>query len=215
MNLISKQTESIQQPQKMQRYYRFQSRIYDLTRWSFLFGRRAILKKLPFSKIATPKIIEVGCGTGYNLKQLAEQLPKAQLMGYDVSSDMLSIAKQKTKHFPSIQLREQAYGNALASPSPASADLVLFSYSLSMINPQWPELVQQAVQDLQPGGHIAVVDFHQTRFSWFRKHMSNHHVRMEGQLLPVLQQHFQDIDVSVRKAYLGLWEYVIFVGKKK
>ena len=43
------------------------------------------------------RILEVGCGTGYNLLNLAQTYPKATLVGMDLSSDMLAIAKKKSQ----------------------------------------------------------------------------------------------------------------------
>jgi hypothetical protein len=41
----------------------------------------------------------------------------------------------------------------------------VFSYCLSMIDPGWQQALDAALCDLQPGGLLAVVDFHDTRFS--------------------------------------------------
>ena len=38
------------QVEDMKAYYAFQAKIYDLTRWSFLFGRDRIIKQLPLLK---------------------------------------------------------------------------------------------------------------------------------------------------------------------
>ncbi len=67
-----------EQAQTMQRYYRLQSKIYDATRWTFLFGRKRIIRELPvLEQKAALEVLEVGCGTGYNLKRLALQFPNA------------------------------------------------------------------------------------------------------------------------------------------
>ena len=47
----------------LQGYYALHSKIYDATRWSFLFGRERILQHV--AAIDHPKrILEVGCGWG-------------------------------------------------------------------------------------------------------------------------------------------------------
>src|SRR5262245_5775143 len=48
----------------MSRYYAWHSRIYDATRWAFLFGRDAILDDLGLE--AGQTVVEIGCGTGRN-----------------------------------------------------------------------------------------------------------------------------------------------------
>lgn len=82
-----------------------------------------------------------------------------------------------------------------------------------MINPHWKELVLQAKEDLTAIGYVAVVDFHDSPFSWFRNHIQNHHVRMEGHIIPFLKDNFEPVYQSVDIAYLGLWQYFTFVGK--
>jgi len=202
-----------EQNRNMERYYRFQSKIYDLTRWSFLFGRRRIIRELPLDTDEALSILEVGCGTGFNLQQLACRFPKARIKGMDVSPDMIRIAHRQLRNLGErIELVEAPYGPGAV---PAHYfDLILFSYSLTMINPQWGQLIRQAFRDLKPGGYIAVVDFHNSRFSWFKRHMSNHHVRMDSHLLPLLQELFHTEKSAVHPAYGGVWEYLTFLGKK-
>ena len=202
------------QVSRIQSYYRFQSKIYDWTRWSFLFGRRTIVKALPFRQEDRFHLLEIGCGTGSNLAMAAKLYPAAQLTGMDVSADMLRIAQGRLKDERKINLLEQPYRKTYYTWT-GKLDAVLFSYSLTMINPQWKELLEQALTDLRPGGVIAVVDFHFSRHQWFRRHMSNHHVRMEKHLIPELADLFKVEISQVRSAYLGVWEYMLFVGRKK
>lgn len=206
------QTEGEQQ-QTIADYYIFQSRIYDFTRWAFLFGRRSLIRHLPMAKDDSFSLIEVGCGTGYNLKRLAKMYPNAKLTGLDLSSHMLAIAQNNLKSYgPRVSLRKKAYGE---NPSAFHPQVIIFSYALSMINPQWEQLLQQAQQDLAPQGIIAVVDFHNSAVSQFKAHMSNHHVRMDAHLLPVLRKRFEVIEEKVAPAYGGLWHYFSYIGRKK
>ena len=200
------------QTQAMRSYYRFQSRIYDATRWSFLFGRRRILDKMqPLPAGST--MLEVGCGTGYNLRSLARRHPQAQLTGIDISADMIRIAGRKTTRFPHVRLLEKAYGSE-GDIEPGSVDAILFSYSLTMINPQWPEILLRAQRDLRPGGRMYIVDFHSSRVGWFRRHMAHHHVRMEGHFDDFLESHFSTLEKTIMPAYGGLWHYFFYVGEK-
>lgn len=196
----------------MEKYYRFQSKIYDLTRWSFLFGRQEILRKIPVS--SDSHILEIGCGTGYNLRRMAKLYPKARFSAFEVSTDMIRLSKKNTRQFKDrIHLIEAPF-SADTVALVADVDVVLFSYSLTMINPQWQELIELALEKLNPGGYISVVDFHDSRFSWFKKHMGNNHVRMDSHLLPLLEKSSLPVVKSIKKAYGGVWEYVVFIGKK-
>ncbi len=199
------------QAEKMQRYYRFHSKIYNLTRWTFLFGRNRIIDLIPNN--AVPKhILEVGCGTGRNLLQLANKFPMSDITGIDISTAMLEVADKNVFLCDNaIDLIKYNYNQPL---KPNSYDLVLFSYSLTMINPGWREALACAYQDLAPGGYIAVVDFHNTPIRAFQRWMEVNHVRMESHLLPELENMFDPETVEINHAYCGSWNYLMFLGTK-
>jgi S-adenosylmethionine-diacylgycerolhomoserine-N-methlytransferase len=194
-------------------YYRLHARIYDATRWSFLFGRNAILDRMAAAQPEPARILEIGCGTGHNLARLAQRFPRAHLTGVDLSDSMLAIARRKTAAFgPRVNLLRRSYGSALA---PGSYNLVLCSYALTMFNPGHEQAIAAAYRDLAPGGYFALVDFHTTRFPWFSHWMGLNHVRMEGQLLPLLLNSFIPVTDELRSAYGGVWKYLLFIGHKK
>ncbi|MBL7813741.1 MAG: class I SAM-dependent methyltransferase [Saprospiraceae bacterium] len=200
---------------KIQVYYQFHAKIYDMTRWLFLFGRHRLLDLLPFSASDNPNIVEVGCGTGHNLLHLAHTYPNANIVGIDISADMLDEADRKLINTPQyIQLKQGVYGEKKFQLN-RKAHCVLFSYCLTMVNPNWDKLIAQAKNDLSPEGYIAVVDFHRSSFKWFRKWMSYNHVRMEGHILPYLTQQFETVQLEKRSTYFGLWHYFLFIGKTK
>lgn len=213
--MASSDNTSMDQNQRMQTYYKLQSKIYDSTRWTFLFGRKRIVREIPLPTDQEANILEVGCGTGFNLSLLNQRFPKAHLTGLDVSQDMINIATKRFRQTPEqvdliaapYQKGDTQFNNSL--------DAILFSYSLTMINPQWTSLLEQALEDLKPGGKIAVVDFYNSRFQWFKNHMGNHHVRMDGHLLPVLQELFKEKWSAVKPAYGGVWHYFYYVGEKE
>jgi len=198
-------------PLPVEGYYRWQSLIYDATRWSFLFGRSAILHETA-RHVCPNRILEIGCGTGRNLLELAKYFPNAQLAGLDVSADMLAIAEKKwVGEANRLRLIRRCYDQPIEA---GGFDLVLCSYALSMFNPGWEEAVECAWQDLAPGGYFAFVDFHQSRFPWFRKWMGVNHVRMDGHLLPTLEKRFEVVRAQRLQAYGGVWEYSLFLGRK-
>ena len=195
---------------KLERYYKYHSRIYDATRWSFLFGRRQLLSEIP-DLPPYPRILEVGCGTGKNIEVLEYLFPDAKIYGVDLSKDMLHKARLKTKDPEQITLLNKRYGAKNLDLEPF--DLILLSYSLTMTGDKTESVLQQAYEDLKPKGTVAVVDFHNTSFSWFRRWMGNNHVAMNGQVLPLLKKYFAPQDTAVYKAYLGLWQYFTFIGR--
>jgi S-adenosylmethionine-diacylgycerolhomoserine-N-methlytransferase len=193
--------------QSLQSYYALHARIYDATRWTFLFGRERILKRI--ASVSSPqRILEVGCGTGRNLQSLRRIFPHADITGIDLSADMLEIAKRKTSHVHFIQ---QAYD----APISGNFDLVLFSYALSMFNPGWEQAIQAAKDDLRPGGMLAVVDFSHTGSDVFRRWMEVNHVRMEGHLWSESRDALEPLVDERLPAYAGIWHYGMFIGKNR
>lgn len=202
------------QPDIMRAFYRRQAAIYDATRWAFLFGREAILAGLPVNDSADQLLLEVGCGTGHNLRLLARRHPGLHLAGVDVSADMLyKASKNLSGYSQRVQLFDNDWGGA-PLPLFRPPDFVLFSYSLTMFNPGWQEAVRRARRELPAGGRIAVVDFHDTGSGAFRWWMDRHRVRMDGHLLPFLESEFKTERLEIRPAWLGLWRYFMFVGLK-
>lgn len=196
---------------RLSQYYRFQSRIYDFTRWSFLFGRNRIIREIPYGQEKQLRILEVGCGTGRNLVALARRFPNAKITGIDLSPDMLRIARKKTAAFGDrINTIEGAFG---IDAFEEAFDLILFSYCLSMVNPGWKTLISDAKLMTRSGGYIAVVDFYNSPLPWFKRHMAGHHVRMEAHLLPEFCRHFKLQKAKVHRAYGGVWRWFHFVGR--
>lgn len=197
--------------EQLERYYRFHATIYDATRWLFLFGREGIIREIRARLPEDGEIVEIGCGTGRNLARLATVFPKARISGIDLSPEMLAIASRRTARFGArVTLRRRIQ----LGPLENRPEVILFSYSLSMMNPGWSLVLETAIDSLAPSGILAAVDFHSSPFGWFRNHMSHHHVRMEAHLLPLLSSLLVPEHLSIRQAYGGLWGYFSFVGRK-
>lgn len=193
-------------------YYRWHARIYDLTRWTFLFGRREIIFQAACRMPRPARILEVGCGTGRNLVDLAERFPAASVTGLDLSLDMLDRARAKVERFGSrVTLLHRPYDAPVADGG--KFDLIILSYALSMINPGYDEVLRLCKADLSATGVIAVVDFHQSRCAWFRRWMAVNHVRMEGQILAELDNHYRQVFCQARPGYGCLWRYFLYLGK--
>lgn len=196
----------------IERYYQFHAKIYDATRWSFLFGRSALIRSIADCH-RPARILEVGCGTGKNLVSLCGLFPAAHITGLDMSAEMLDITSRKLGAQASrVTLLHQPYDQPLRPAEPY--DLVLCSYSLSMINPGWDAVIDYACSDVAVGGLVAVVDFHDSRFPFFKRWMRMNHVRMDGHLLPKLETCLHPQRSDVRRAYGGLWSYLLFIGQK-
>jgi len=202
------------------RYYRFHAKIYDATRWSFLFGRGRLLTVVAdlWGETHLPcRILEVGCGTGKNLVRLSRLFPDAEITGLDLSPHMLVRAGKRLSgesgdRSGKVRLKLKLYNAAYQAAAPY--DLIVFSYTLSMINPGWEAVIEKAAGDLAPGGRIAIVDFHESPVPAFRSWMNANHVRMDGHLLPEIRKFFTPVVSQAAGAYGGLWRYFLFIGEQ-
>ena len=199
---------------KLREYYRWHSRIYDLTRWAFLFGRWGLVQ-LAARGPAPLRVLEIGCGTGSNLVELARVFPSAEIVGLDCSADMLEIARRKARSFAGrITLHHGSYPSDAFSSQPV--DLIVLSYCLSMIHPGYKQMLRQCVRDLNPGGRIAVVDFHDTPFETFRRWMGVNHVRLDGHLLAALGAcGLERTHIEILPGYAGIWRWFHWMGTKR
>jgi S-adenosylmethionine-diacylgycerolhomoserine-N-methlytransferase len=145
----------------MDRMYRRQRRIYDLSRKYYLFGRDEMIARLQAE--SGFGVLEIGCGTGRNLIMAARAYPRALFFGLDVSRQMLDTASTSIARAQLAARITVAQGDATAFDSDIlfgrpRFERVMISYALSMI-PQWREALAQALEVVAVGGSLHVVDF--------------------------------------------------------
>lgn len=149
--------------ERMDRHYRFQRFIYDSTRTHYLIGRRHLIEGLAPGPGAS--VLEIGCGTAWNLIRCAKRYPEARLFGLDVSRAMLETAGTSIKRHGLEQRVALRQGDATNFDGGAlfgqqTFDRVFFSYALSMI-PGWIAALDCAAAHVAPGGALHIVDFGQ------------------------------------------------------
>lgn len=208
------QAKMIDQESVMEGYYKVHAQIYNATRWSFLFGRKCLVKALAMGK-APKRILEIGCGTGANLLALSKQFPDSEIIGLDASPSMLEVAKKVViEKCDNVKLVHAVYDHSIRSTH-GEFDVILASYCLSMINPGWDSVIKHASKDLSKNGRFALVDFHDSPITPFKKWMEINHVRMEGHLPPALHAYFTPSREEIKSAYCGAWQYLLFIGSPK
>jgi S-adenosylmethionine-diacylgycerolhomoserine-N-methlytransferase len=205
------------QRETMSGYYAWQSRIYDVTRWAFLFGRTALLEQLQLKPGST--VIEVGCGTGHNLEGIVKRVgSRGEIIGVDCARPMLARCANRVrkKQWQNVRLVDREYGFAPVAEN--SADAVLMSYSLSMI-PDWEKVIECASRELSAAGRIGVVDFclgnGATAIAGFEQWMTRNHVAVRRPYVEKLSSVFRPLRCETRKAFGGLWSYFLFVGERR
>jgi S-adenosylmethionine-diacylgycerolhomoserine-N-methlytransferase len=141
----------------VQQFYRFHARVYDSTRWMILHGRGRAAAALELGP--SSQVLEIGCGTGLNFAgSLAYLDPgRGRLVGVDFSADMLARAARRVARH-GWQNVELVRADATTLRLGREFDAVFFGYSLTMI-PDWVAAVERALEHLQPGGRLVVLDF--------------------------------------------------------
>ncbi|HEY4405643.1 MAG TPA: class I SAM-dependent methyltransferase [Xanthobacteraceae bacterium] len=198
---------------RMDRQYRWQRHIYDLTRMPYLLGRDRLIAELrPPSGAA---VLEIGCGTGRNLIRIARTCPDVACFGIDVSSVMLDTARRSIAAAGLESRITLAQADAVtADPAAlfgrASFERVMISYALSMI-PPWRQALAHAVSLLGPQGALCLVDFGDQAGmpAWFRvllfRWLAWFHVSPRLDLRRELAQlaHTADLQLRVCDLYRG------------
>jgi S-adenosylmethionine-diacylgycerolhomoserine-N-methlytransferase len=141
--------------------YRGQRHIYDVTRRPYLLGRAGLLNAL--RPPVGGHVLEIGCGTAWNLIRAAQLYPHAHFYGLDVSAVMLQTAHaaiSRRRLQGRIRLANADATNFCADGlfGRAQFDRVVLSYVLSMI-PHWQDALTHALGAAAAGGELHIVDF--------------------------------------------------------
>ena len=216
---------------RVEAFYEGQAENFDSFRKRLLHGRGELFATLE----APPRgvWVDMGGGTGWNLEQLGpriDTLAKAYIV--DFSPSMLKVARRR--------IQERGWKNVEAieadairfRPPEGQADVVTFSYSLTMI-PDWFAALDNAWSILKPGGVFGVLDFYvsrkhptvgSARHGFFGRNFwpmffSLNDVFPSSEHLPYLRRRFVQVHCSEsrgRVPYLPLLRapYYTFIGKK-
>lgn len=147
--------------ERLESFYAPQSEGYDAFREKLLNGRRELFERA----VGNPTggvWVDFGAGTGRNLDFVCEKIPQFEAVHLvDLSPSLLKMADRRKRRagWKNVHLHAT---DACSFSLPQKADLVTFSYSLSMI-PDWFRAVESAIDLLAPGGKFAAVDFFVSR----------------------------------------------------
>ncbi|ODV85749.1 hypothetical protein CANARDRAFT_175521 [[Candida] arabinofermentans NRRL YB-2248] len=148
----------------LESFYQAQAKFYDTTRATLLRGRETSLKLAASHVVKSNNLIwvDVGGGTGYNVEHMNTILPISKhfkaIYVVDLSPSLLEVAQKR--------FAENGWKNVHCLLADActftipyqSADLITFSYSLSMI-PTFHSAIDHVSSMLSKDGVICCVDF--------------------------------------------------------
>jgi S-adenosylmethionine-diacylgycerolhomoserine-N-methlytransferase len=215
--------------QRLESFYGAQAQGYDDFRRRLLQGRRELIDELKFSRGEV--WLDMGAGTGANLDFAAHRVPDlGQVYLVDLCPSLLAIAKKRiaNHHWSNV---ETVQADATTFKPPRQADVITFSYSLTMI-PNWIQALINARSLLKPGGRIGVVDFYvspkhpapgRVRHNWWMRHFwptwfETDNVHPSPDHLPFLSDTFNPqsiVEATARIPYLpGIRvPYYRFIGR--
>jgi S-adenosylmethionine-diacylgycerolhomoserine-N-methlytransferase len=216
--------------ERLENFYGKQAEGYDDFRRRLLHGRKELYERLP-----TPDggvWIEMGGGTGSNLEYLGPRIaPLANVLVVDLSPSLLAVARRRAEAhgWKNVETVEHDV-TTLSAPA---ADVVTFSYSLTMI-PDWFAAVDRAKELLKPGGVIGVVDFYvarkypatsRRRHPWTTRTFwpvwfAGDNVNPSPDHLPYLERSFETVECAEGRGkvpYLPIVRapYYSFIGRKR
>lgn len=193
---------------KLNQYYRWHAPFYDITRWSFLFGRKTVLDWLEAEK--PEHVTELGSGTGTNLFKLHNRLPGISLSGIELSESMVYQSSKRLEGLPNISIHHTAFSENLFT---TKQDSFLCSYSFTMMGYSSEKFTDMLADQLESDGIVALVDFHHSNSLFFREWMGKNHVAFQPDIEKALSARFKTLKCEIRPAYLGLWHYIIYLGR--
>ncbi len=143
----------------------------------------------------------MGGGTGANLEFIGPAISQfSKVYVVDLASSLLKVSDERAKARGWDNVVSVTSDATIWQPEEGQADVVTFSYSLTMI-PDWFAAIENAMRMLRPGGVIGVVDFYiarkhpaegRVKHSWFTRNFwpvwfSNDNVFPSADHLPFLQ----------------------------
>jgi S-adenosylmethionine-diacylgycerolhomoserine-N-methlytransferase len=211
--------------ERMESFYGGQAKNYDDFRRRLLRGR----EEKPEGGIW----VDMGGGTGANIENLGDDISRLQkVYVVDLSESLLKIATDRFEQKGWANAESVAADATKWQPPEGLADVVTFSYSLTMI-PDWFAAIDNAIRMLKPGGLIGVVDFYVGRKyppeelkkqKWLSRTLwpawfATDNVFPSPDHLPYLLQNFETVRLEedrFRMPYVPLLKtpYYQFVGRK-
>ena len=153
------------------------SRLYDLFAGS---ERRFTATGIQMLDVDSDEsILEIGCGTGHAIAELADKIENGMIIAIDISEGMLKVARKRIRCLKSNVRLCQADGFFL----PFSAEqfnAVFLSFTLELFAaPEIPQVLSECDRVLKVDGRIVIIAIAKQEtyavriYEWFHRHIPN------------------------------------------
>ncbi|OGV44813.1 MAG: hypothetical protein A2X46_16920 [Lentisphaerae bacterium GWF2_57_35] len=115
--------------------------------------KRRLIDELPPQ--ASPRCVDVACGTGDLTILLAQKYPNGRIIGLDLTEPMLSIARTRCR-FPNVRFLSADMGRTLLDET--SVDILTGGYALRNAG-DLRQAIREIHRILVPGGMASFLDF--------------------------------------------------------
>jgi len=231
-HIVAKPVRGNDHAARLESFYSGQAEAYDDFRRRLLQGREAMYRSIPVPEGGV--WVDLGGGTGANFEPIGGELHKARKAYLvDLCDSLLAIARKRCEARGWKNVEVVSADATSFRPASGPADVVTFSYSLTMI-PDWFAAIDNALAVLRPGGTIGVTDFFVARkypaqglqrHAWFTRTFwpawfGSDNVFLSPDHISYLQRKFSTVRLEENRAkvpYLPLIRvpYYTFVGRKE
>jgi len=224
--------------ERLESFYANQATGYDGFRRRLLHGREEMVQAA--TKRASGGIwVDMGGGTAANLEMAGDEavMTFAKIYVVDLCGPLLEVARQRCleRGWHNVEVVEGDATSWVPDEGLGQADLVTFSYSLTMI-PDWFAAMSHAEALLSADGVVGAVDFYVSRkyaapplsrHSYVQRslwpyYFSHDDVRLSSDHVPYLMRAFKQEQLVERSAplpYIGMVlpqvPYYTFIGSRR
>ena len=117
-------------------------------------GARRLVASVPEGRY--PRLLDVGCGTGFASLEAIPRLGVERVVGVDASASMLDVFRERLRDFPHVRAELQASDVLRMRVEDAGADLVLCTMALHWFTER-AAAIERMARALAPGGVLGIL----------------------------------------------------------
>lgn len=154
------------------------------------FGRDRFWKSKILEKVRGNNILDLACGTGILTRMIAQKLPESEIVGVDIMSSYLEVARQNSRNFTNISWINQ---DAEKLDIAKKFDCITSSYIPKYCDAKI--LIQKCVNHLNPRGILILHDFTYPKNKAFRILWRTYFVLLQfvGNFIPQWKEAFSGL----------------------